>query len=192
MGRKELIPGGLAEGKDPSDYDPKQLEMGIKVELEHTDDEDVAREIAMDHLQEIPDYYDRLKIMEEEAEAEMKKKSSVRDEDYIIEHVQNVPDYDYYDRLKIMGKEAEAWRQRRSSVENDYAYFKMAGSHRKRLEEFFSTEDKITDPMVHDLAEELGVSHDELEGEIYGMLQGFLRPKTAASLSGPLRALWTR
>lgn len=43
----------------------RQLEMGIKVEMEHTGDRAVSREIALDHLLEMPDYYDRLKKMEE-------------------------------------------------------------------------------------------------------------------------------
>jgi hypothetical protein len=38
----------------------KQLEIGISVELEHTGSEDVAREIAMDHLEENPLYYEKL------------------------------------------------------------------------------------------------------------------------------------
>ena len=39
----------------------KQLEIGIKVEHEHTEDEDKARKIALDHLDEKPDYYTKLK-----------------------------------------------------------------------------------------------------------------------------------
>ena len=42
-----------------------QLSKGIKVELEHTSDEDVAKEIALDHLAEYPDYYDRLEQVED-------------------------------------------------------------------------------------------------------------------------------
>lgn len=38
----------------------QQLAKGIEVELEHTSHKDVAREIALDHLGEFPDYYDRL------------------------------------------------------------------------------------------------------------------------------------
>lgn len=68
--RAGLLPGGLADGKSPSDYDPEQLAMGVEVEMEHTDDPDIAREIAMDHLEEIPDYYTRLKEMEAEAGVE--------------------------------------------------------------------------------------------------------------------------
>lgn len=39
----------------------KELEMGIKIEMEHTDDKDKAKEIAMDHLWENPSYYTKLK-----------------------------------------------------------------------------------------------------------------------------------
>jgi hypothetical protein len=41
-----------------------QLSKGIKVELEHTADLALAREIALDHLNEFPDYYDRLEKVE--------------------------------------------------------------------------------------------------------------------------------
>ena len=42
----------------------RQLEIGIKVEMEHVDDEEKAKEIAMDHLWEDPTYYTKLKKME--------------------------------------------------------------------------------------------------------------------------------
>lgn len=45
----------------------KQLEKGIEVEKEHTEDEKKAERIALDHLFEIPDYYDRLAKMEKGA-----------------------------------------------------------------------------------------------------------------------------
>ena len=44
----------------------KQIEMGIKVELEHTTDRKTAREIALDHVLELVDYYTRLDKMENE------------------------------------------------------------------------------------------------------------------------------
>lgn len=46
------------------DHINKQVEMGIEVEKEHTKDKNVAREIALDHVWELPDYYTRLKKME--------------------------------------------------------------------------------------------------------------------------------
>ena len=42
-----------------------QLRRGIQVELEHTSDRATAREIALDHLGEFPDYYDRLASAEQ-------------------------------------------------------------------------------------------------------------------------------
>lgn len=41
-----------------------ELSKGIKIEREHTDDRALAREIALDHLNEYPDYYSRLKKVE--------------------------------------------------------------------------------------------------------------------------------
>lgn len=41
-----------------------QLAKGVRVELEHTSDHDIAHEIALDHLSEFPDYYNRLETIE--------------------------------------------------------------------------------------------------------------------------------
>ena len=77
----------LNESKE--EFDPKELEMGIKIESEHGDIyEDLLRwvdkkfievgmpwskrelyeKIAKAHLREIPDYYSRLTKMEKDAE----------------------------------------------------------------------------------------------------------------------------
>ena len=50
--------------REDMDYPPKELTMGISVEMEHTDDQEVAKQIAKDHLDEFSDYYSRLKRME--------------------------------------------------------------------------------------------------------------------------------
>lgn len=42
----------------------RALEKGMAVELEHTKKKHLAREIALDHLKELPDYYDRLEKVE--------------------------------------------------------------------------------------------------------------------------------
>lgn len=62
---QEKIPGGLAAGKKPSDYEWNSLYKGIKVEMEHTTDIEVAKEIAMDHLEEDPEYYEKLEKIEQ-------------------------------------------------------------------------------------------------------------------------------
>jgi hypothetical protein len=52
----------LAKKHDVSVEDlKKQIDMGVEVEKEHTDDEEKARSIAMDHLEEVPNYYSKLK-----------------------------------------------------------------------------------------------------------------------------------
>lgn len=58
--------------------DKKQLIMGEKIELEHTNNKAVARKIAIDHLKEIPDYYTRLVKMEKEAKKENAVKNAKR------------------------------------------------------------------------------------------------------------------
>lgn len=66
---ERALQGGRAEEKGitEKDVDPKELKMGIKVEMEHTTDPLVSKEIALDHLAEIPDYYTRLEKMEKDA-----------------------------------------------------------------------------------------------------------------------------
>jgi hypothetical protein len=59
--RKEHIPGGLASGMKPADFNQRELHRGTEVELEHSSDRRIAREVAMDHLVEDPAYYKKLK-----------------------------------------------------------------------------------------------------------------------------------
>ena len=62
------IVGGKADKLTPDEilkkYDLEQIKMGLKVEQEHTDDPNIALEITLDHLEEIPRYYSYLKLME--------------------------------------------------------------------------------------------------------------------------------
>jgi len=62
------VPGGLADEKKDTDFDSKQLDMGINVELEHTSDKELSKDIAKDHLEEFPNYYTELKKMEDKLE----------------------------------------------------------------------------------------------------------------------------
>jgi hypothetical protein len=56
-----------------------QLGMGIPIEYEHTKDKDLATDIALQHLDEIPDYYTRLKKMESDAKKDHKKFNDVKE-----------------------------------------------------------------------------------------------------------------
>lgn len=72
---EDKIHGGLADKMTISDIAKKhnvssaaiekEIRKGIGVELEHTDDSSLAREIAKDHMVEDPKYYTKLIAMEE-------------------------------------------------------------------------------------------------------------------------------
>lgn len=64
---KDKIPGGLSDKKKPSDFDKAKLAEGVKVEMEHTSDRSIAISIAMDHLTEDTNYYQKLKTIEKSA-----------------------------------------------------------------------------------------------------------------------------
>jgi hypothetical protein len=56
-----------------------QLKMGIAIEKEHTKDKDLAADIALQHLDEFPDYYTKLKKMESDARKEHKNFKDVKE-----------------------------------------------------------------------------------------------------------------
>ena len=84
---KNTIKGGKSDNMSLQDIANKfkvsvdkiqaQLKKGIKIESEHTDDKEKAKEIAMDHITEFPDYYDRLEKMEKEAEKDLKESQKI-------------------------------------------------------------------------------------------------------------------
>lgn len=81
MKKDDKIKGGKADRLSIKDIAEKhdvsiesikdQIDMGKGIEMEHVNDKDLAEEIAMDHLEEMPDYYTRLKKMEKEAKKEL-------------------------------------------------------------------------------------------------------------------------
>jgi hypothetical protein len=97
---EEKIPGGLSKGHTLMDLAKKhskdkktkiqsperiekmfnhlehQLTKGIKIEMEHTDSKKIAKEIAMDHLFEDPNYYNKLAKIEKIEASEATSTSS--------------------------------------------------------------------------------------------------------------------
>lgn len=67
--------GILSEAKEYQ-CNPVELAMGIKVEMEHTDDPKKAEKIAMDHLKENPSYYSQLKLSGIDSHQELPKTKS--------------------------------------------------------------------------------------------------------------------
>lgn len=64
--REDHLEGGKADDMNYDDFDPGALKKGTDHELEHTKNIEIAREIAMDHLAEDPDYYEKLDKVEAE------------------------------------------------------------------------------------------------------------------------------
>lgn len=85
------VAGGMSKGLSVEDIAAKhgvsvediedQIKLGVKVEQEHTSDVEEAKKIAMDHLTEFPDYYDRLGKMEKEAKADSVDSDEIEDLD---------------------------------------------------------------------------------------------------------------
>lgn len=82
LATEELIEGGKADGLEDELFNKKDLDKGIKVEMEHTNNPEAAKEITKDHIKEESElsekpltdtkYYDLLDDLEEE----LKKASS--------------------------------------------------------------------------------------------------------------------
>ena len=81
------LKGGLSDKMKPEDLAKKhetsiksilsQLKKGMKVEKEHTNDEEKAKEIAMDHIYEDSKYYDKLSKVEIDEKWSQKYKDSI-------------------------------------------------------------------------------------------------------------------
>lgn len=88
------IKGGKADKLTPQDLArkhhvfigtiEKEIELGKKIEMEHTNDENLAIEIAMDHIDEFVDYYSNkrygLKASEKKLEKEKEKERKSKNE----------------------------------------------------------------------------------------------------------------
>ena len=89
---KNKLKGGKGDKLKPEGADPTQLKMGLKIEMEHTKDKEIALEIVLDHLAENEHYYSDLKKME------AKEK--------LGENIMNLKDF-YFDDEKIILKETK-------------------------------------------------------------------------------------
>jgi hypothetical protein len=61
---EQALKGGKADKLSPRDFPQKALKKGQKHEREHTKNKGIATEIAMDHLSEDPQYYEKIERIE--------------------------------------------------------------------------------------------------------------------------------
>ena len=94
---EDLVKKYKKHGKSISNVETmlkKQLNKGVRVEMEHTNDKGKAKEIAMDHLFEDPKYYDKLEKIETKEGKNSAKKSFLKD-------LQTDPDYLEFKKNKM-------------------------------------------------------------------------------------------
>jgi len=61
----------------------KEIAAGVKIEMEHTNDKDLATEIAMDHIYEFVDYYTNKAGGLKASEKKMEKNGEVKTEGFL-------------------------------------------------------------------------------------------------------------
>jgi hypothetical protein len=141
---EDKIPGGLGDDKEDKDFDSKQLEIGIEHEMEHTNDIEVAKEIAKDHLSEDPNYYTKLKDIE-------------NDEDTFSIDVVLDNDEEVNERMrKPRKREINSGKVTRVATEN---LFGENGSARPLAEKMF----KLYKREIRQVAKDLGVSISQVK-----------------------------
>lgn len=114
---KEHLKGGKADGKKPSDYDRDDINIGSKIEREHSNQVDIEEEIAMDHEEENDTYYDEL-IM-----------SGIADEKDAI---------DTFDRLKTDNDKKNAINKIQKHLNKEKEKLGMKENHFLKFDEFIN------------------------------------------------------
>jgi len=92
---EEAVVGGKGDRKKDSDFNPKQVKMGHKVEMEHTSSPKIAAEITRDHLTENPKYYSKLKQAGLADELNKGAHGDWQKEGYKIEHEPEMEAYGF-------------------------------------------------------------------------------------------------
>lgn len=95
--KKQKLKGGKGDKLSPDRVNYHEFQKGWKHELEHTDDIDKAKEIALDHLAEDPMYYTRLEMIEYKSKKKNRtdlpvevKKENFKDEANQMEKVKKI------------------------------------------------------------------------------------------------------
>lgn len=102
---KDKLSGGRADEKKPSDFNVKALAEGAAHEMEHTDDKTLAQEIAMDHLEEDPDYYKKLRSIEKSRRGQAGRLTKSGDKFDLNKVVGSIR----FPKMGITGKHEEAY-----------------------------------------------------------------------------------
>lgn len=147
----DKLEGGLGDQGDMMQYDPQEILKGIEVEMEHTKDPKIALEIAMDHLEELPDYYTRLKRMEDQGEKDLHSLDGDVPED-LEGYVQEINDADQELRNTLLGYGTGT--PNIASEDYDFAAHEREYEDKRRYERFQELDSKPLESLSDEEKEE--------------------------------------
>lgn len=162
--KKDELAGGLADNKNPKDFDPKKLKEGLKVEMEHTSNKKIAQEIAMDHLTEDPSYYKKLKEIEKKEKMRIDREKDGKQElDYGVEELDKNPEMDAaqsanQDAQQDLDNLKNKWKKLKKAIANE-AFMSIGTPEKEEQEQEINPDD------IHALIDEHVGSEDEEENE---------------------------
>jgi len=141
------------KGLTKSQVRASELKKGVKVELEHTSDRGLAKQIAMDHLAEMPDYYTRLHKMEQEG----KKKTSAALDALWLEYgpgLQKHAAADYLYRVTKPERDAEALTPQFCKLSSAFGMdpWALADEVAENISDFSYVAKHASDPRAQEMA----------------------------------------
>jgi hypothetical protein len=108
---KEILIGGKGDNKPDSDFDKKELKIGIKEEMEeHGNNSAIAKEIVKDHLSENPHHYADEKL--DELQKQLKYAQDIGDDEQEVKLTKRIEQHKRYlehdfDESKIYAEKIE-------------------------------------------------------------------------------------
>jgi hypothetical protein len=115
IGSEESEPDNISEAKKAKltadQVNNDELRMGIRVEMEHTDDSEKAKKIALDHLAENPFYYTQLKLSGVDTRAlpskEYKAIAKKKDETEVVDKANQMKPVKGVEKVKASANKAK-------------------------------------------------------------------------------------
>lgn len=151
--KENKLKGGKGDKLDADHVNYHEFTKGWKHELEHTDDIDKAKEIALDHIAEDPNYYTRLDMVEYQAEKSKKKTASKKTKEGSMVDTEN--QMTPVDKKKVKSNvKAGLGKQEKAKSKNAGAKVMKGGSgEMKTIKESYGDFEKaIEDKDLEDIA----------------------------------------
>jgi hypothetical protein len=153
----EKIKGGVSDNKTIEDLAKKhktsvekiksEIKMGIEVELEHTKSKVKAKEIAMDHVFEFPDYYSNKKYGVKNVEKELKKiHENISDEfkTHLQKIVNTIKTINFNQKPTVEKMIDNFYQKYKGKVDDDGKLLEIVKNLKSKLEDRFGVDETST------------------------------------------------